>query len=95
MKARGLLFGVAVAFAIWNIMVNGVNVRTVAIAVMILLCLAMNIYNYHQKKKIRQEEETRSVRRKKSAVFALKPAISSLEEERETRNKHFPNADPG
>jgi RsiW-degrading membrane proteinase PrsW (M82 family) len=57
MKARGLLFGVAVAFAIWNIMVNGVNVRTVAIAVMILLCLAMNIYNYHQKKKIRQEEE--------------------------------------
>ena len=62
MKARGLLFGVAVAFAIWNIMVNGVNVRTVAIAVMILLCLAMNIYNYHQKKKIRQEEEVRRLR---------------------------------
>ena len=71
MKARGLLFGVAVAFAIWNIMVNGVNVRTVAIAVMILLCLAMNIYNYHQKKKIRQEEEDQIREKEEISIFQM------------------------
>ena len=85
MKARGLLFGVAVAFAIWNIMVNGVNVRTVAIAVMILLCLAMNIYNYHQKKKIRQEEEDQI--REKEEVRRLRADARHKQSRRGKRNK--------
>ena len=57
MRARGLLFGVAVAFSVWNLLTNGINVRTVAICVMILVCLAMNIYNYHQKQLQRQAAE--------------------------------------
>lgn len=34
-RAQGLLFGVAVVFAVWNIMNNGLTVRTIAIAALI------------------------------------------------------------
>lgn len=70
MRARGLLFGVAVAFSVWNIITNGVNVRTVAICGMILVCLVINIYNYRQKQQqraaaeeaVREKEEVRQLR---------------------------------
>ena len=70
MRARGLLFGVAVAFSVWNIITNGVNVRTVAICAMILVCLVINIYNYRQKQQqraaaeeaVREKEEVRQLR---------------------------------
>lgn len=70
MRARGLLFGVAVAFSVWNVLTNGVNVRTVAICILVLVCLAMNVYNYQQKQKakaqaeaeIRAREEARQMR---------------------------------
>lgn len=70
MRARGIMFGVAIAFSVWNLYTNGINVRTVAVCAMVLVCLAMNIYNYHQKmaarqaeeQKIREKEEVRKLR---------------------------------
>ncbi|HJI72696.1 MAG TPA: hypothetical protein OIM03_00170 [Veillonellaceae bacterium] len=85
MRARGLLFGVAVAFAVWNIIANGVNVRTVAIAAMILICLAMNVYNYQQKKKRRQEEEDKI--REKEEIRRLRAEARHKQARRGKRNK--------
>lgn len=69
-RAQGLLFGVAVVFAVWNIMNNGLTVRTIAIAALILICLVINIYNNNIKKarleeaeaKIREKEQIRRIR---------------------------------
>ena len=69
-RAQGLLFGVAVVFAVWNIMNNGLTVRTIAIAALILICLVINIYNSNIKKarleeaeaKIREKEQIRRIR---------------------------------
>ena len=69
-RAQGLLFGVAVVFAVWNIMNNGLPVRTIAIAALILICLVINIYNNNIKKarleeaeaRIREKEQIRRIR---------------------------------
>lgn len=69
-RAQGLLFGVAVVFAVWNIMNNGLTVRTIAIAALILICLVINIYSNNIKKarleeaeaKIREKEQIRRIR---------------------------------
>ena len=44
-RAQSLLFGVAVVFAGWNILNNGLSVRSGAIALLIIICLVINIYN--------------------------------------------------
>ena len=49
-RAQSLLFGVAVVFAGWNILNNGLSVRSGAIALLIIICLVINIYNNNQKK---------------------------------------------
>lgn len=59
MRLKGMLFSIAVVFAMWNIYTNGLNVRTAAVALMILVCLAMNVYNYRQKEAARRAEEDR------------------------------------
>ncbi len=69
-RAQGLLFGVAVVFAVWNILTNGLTVRSGAIAFLIFICLAINMYNNNQKKmrieeaeaKIREKEQIRQIR---------------------------------
>ena len=60
-RAQSLLFGVAVVFAGWNILNNGLSVRSGAIALLIIICLVINIYNNNQKKA--QQEENQGKRR--------------------------------
>ena len=70
MRLRGILFAIALVFGVWNIVNQGLNVQSGAILLMILVCLAMNIYNYHQKQKereaaenaLREKEEIRRMR---------------------------------
>ena len=70
MRFRGILFAIALVFGVWNIFNQGLNVQSGAILLMILVCLAMNIYNYHQKQKereaaenaLREKEEIRRMR---------------------------------
>ena len=70
MRLRGFLFAIALVFGVWNIFNQGLNVQSGAILLMILVCLAMNIYNYHQKQKereaaenaLREKEEIRRMR---------------------------------
>ena len=70
MRLRGILFAIALVFGVWNIFNQGLNVQSGAILLMILVCLAMNIYNYHQKQKereaaenaLREKEEIRGMR---------------------------------
>lgn len=70
MRLRGILFAIALVFGVWNIFNQGLNVQSGAILFMILVCLAMNIYNYHQKQKereaaenaLREKEEIRRMR---------------------------------
>ena len=70
MRLRGILFAIALVFGVWNIFNQGLNVQCGAILLMILVCLAMNIYNYHQKQKereaaenaLREKEEIRRMR---------------------------------
>ena len=70
MRLRGILFAIALVFGVWNIFNQGLNVQSGAILLMILVCLAMNIYNYHQKLKereaaenaLREKEEIRRMR---------------------------------
>lgn len=70
MRLRGILFAIALVFGVWNIFKQGLNVQSGAILLMILVCLAMNIYNYHQKQKereaaenaLREKEEIRRMR---------------------------------
>ena len=70
MGLRGILFAIALVFGVWNIFNQGLNVQSGAILLMILVCLAMNIYNYHQKQKereaaenaLREKEEIRRMR---------------------------------
>lgn len=70
MRLRGILFAIALVFCVWNIFNQGLNVQSGAILLMILVCLAMNIYNYHQKQKereaaenaLREKEEIRRMR---------------------------------
>ena len=70
MRLRGMLFAIALVFGVWNIFNQGLNVQSGAILLMILVCLAMNIYNYHQKQKereaaenaLREKEEIRRMR---------------------------------
>ena len=70
MRLRGILFAIALVFGVWNIYNQGLNVQSGAILLMILVCLAMNIYNYHQKQKereaaenaLREKEEIRRMR---------------------------------
>lgn len=70
MRLRGILFAIALVFGVWNIFNQGLNVQSGAILLMILVCLAMNIYNYHQKQKereaaenaLREKEEIRRIR---------------------------------
>ena len=70
MRVRGILFAIALVFGVWNIFNQGLNVQSGAILLMILVCLAMNIYNYHQKQKereaaenaLREKEEIRRMR---------------------------------
>ena len=70
MRLRGILFAIAIVFGVWNILNQGLNVQSGAILLMILVCLAMNIYNYHQKQKereaaenaLREKEEIRRMR---------------------------------
>lgn len=70
MRLRGILFAIALVFGVWNIFNQGLNVQSGAILLMILVCLAMNIYNYRQKQKereaaenaLREKEEIRRMR---------------------------------
>ena len=70
MRLREILFAIALVFGVWNIFNQGLNVQSGAILLMILVCLAMNIYNYHQKQKereaaenaLREKEEIRRMR---------------------------------
>ena len=70
MRLRGILFAIALVFGVWNIFNQGLNVQSGAILLMILVCLAMDIYNYHQKQKereaaenaLREKEEIRRMR---------------------------------
>ena len=70
MRLRGILFAIALVFGVWNIFNQRLNVQSGAILLMILVCLAMNIYNYHQKQKereaaenaLREKEEIRRMR---------------------------------
>ena len=70
MRLRGILFAIALVFGVWNIFNQGLNVQSGAILLMILVCLAMNIYNYLQKQKereaaenaLREKEEIRRMR---------------------------------
>ncbi len=70
MRLRGILFAIALVFGVWNIFNQGLNVQSGAILLMILVCLAMNIYNYHQKQRereaaenaLREKEEIRRMR---------------------------------
>lgn len=70
MRLRGILFAIALVFGVWNIFNQGLNVQSGAILLMILVCLAMNLYNYHQKQKereaaenaLREKEEIRRMR---------------------------------
>ena len=70
MRLRRILFAIALVFGVWNIFNQGLNVQSGAILLMILVCLAMNIYNYHQKQKereaaenaLREKEEIRRMR---------------------------------
>ena len=70
MRLRGILFAIALVFGVWNIFNQGLNVQSGAILLMMLVCLAMNIYNYHQKQKereaaenaLREKEEIRRMR---------------------------------
>ena len=70
MRLRGILFAIALVFGVWNIFNQGLNVQSGAILLMILVCLAMNIYSYHQKQKereaaenaLREKEEIRRMR---------------------------------
>ena len=70
MRLRGILFAIALVFGVWNIFNQGLNVQSGAILLMILVCLAMNIYNYHQNQKereaaenaLREKEEIRRMR---------------------------------
>ncbi|MEE1375547.1 MAG: hypothetical protein U0K15_00665 [Dialister sp.] len=70
MRLCGILFAIALVFGVWNIFNQGLNVQSGAILLMILVCLAMNIYNYHQKQKereaaenaLREKEEIRRMR---------------------------------
>lgn len=70
MRLRGILFAIALVFGVWNIFNQGLNAQSGAILLMILVCLAMNIYNYHQKQKereaaenaLREKEEIRRMR---------------------------------
>ncbi len=70
MRLRGILFAIALVFGVWNIFNQGLNVQSGAILLMILVCLAMNIYNYHQKQTereaaenaLREKEEIRRMR---------------------------------
>lgn len=70
MRLRGILFAIALVFGVWNIFNQGLNVQSGAILLMILVCLAMNIYNYHQRQKereaaenaLREKEEIRRMR---------------------------------
>lgn len=70
MRLRGILFAIALVFGVWNIFNQGLNVQSGAILLMILVCLAMNIYNCHQKQKereaaenaLREKEEIRRMR---------------------------------
>lgn len=64
MRLRGILFAIALVFGVWNIFNQGLNVQSGAILLMILVCLAMNIYNYHQKQKEREAAEN-ALREKK------------------------------
>ncbi len=69
-RAQGLFFGIAVVFAGWNILNNGLDVKSGAIALLIIVCLVINIHNNNQKKaqqeeisaKIREKEEIRQIR---------------------------------
>ena len=70
MRLRGILYAIALVFGVWNIFNQGLNVQSGAILLMILVCLAMNIYNYHQKQMereaaenaLREKEEIRRMR---------------------------------
>ncbi|MDY6084112.1 MAG: hypothetical protein SPI25_02505 [Dialister sp.] len=57
MRMKAILFTIALVFAGWNVITNGINVRSVAIVVMVLVCLAMNVYNERQKQKAREDAE--------------------------------------
>ena len=85
MRLRGILFAIALVFGVWNIFNQGLNVQSGAILLMILVCLAMNIYNYHQKKKIRQEEEDQI--REKEEVRRLRAEARHKQSRRGKRNK--------
>lgn len=69
-KAKNLFFGVAIAFAVWNVMESGLTVQSGAVVLLVLVCFAINIYNGNQKKalqaeaeaKIREKEQIRRMR---------------------------------
>ncbi len=70
MRLRGILFAIALVFGVWNIFNQGLNVQSGAILLMILVCLAMNIYNYHQKQKEREAAE--NALRKKEEIRRMR-----------------------
>lgn len=73
-RAQSLLFGVAVVFAGWNILNNGLSVRSGAIALLIIICLVINIYNNNQKKAQQEEAMAKSGKRRDSPYPCGSPA---------------------
>ena len=86
MRLRGILFAIALVFGVWNIFNQGLNVQSGAILLMILVCLAMNIYNYHQKQRERQQR-MHCVKRKRSAACVPKPVIARAARGEERNNR--------
>lgn len=73
-RAQSLLFGVAVVFAGWNILNNGLSVRSGAIALLIIICLVINIYNNNQKRRSRKKPWRKSGKRRDSSYPCGSPA---------------------
>lgn len=68
-RAQSLLFGVAVVFAGWNILNNGLSVRSGAIALLIIICLVINIYNNNQKKAQQEEAMAKNQGKRRDSPY--------------------------
>ena len=74
-RAQSLLFGVAVVFAGWNILNNGLSVRSGAIALLIIICLVIFTIII-RKRRSRKKPWRKSGKKKRFAVSVRKPGGS-------------------
>lgn len=64
-KAKNLFFGIAVAFAIWNIFSHGLSVQSGAIVLLVLVCFAINVYNGNQRRKLQEEADAKIIEKER------------------------------